>query len=258
MSIQQRASFNVLVIGEKCDDIFVYGSTTRISPEAPIPVFEVSYEKTIPGMAANVKKNLEGLGIIVDMIANEKTIVKKRFVDRRYNQHLLRVDTGLTVDKIDVNKLNELQQPIDAIIISDYDKGFLPNAMIEPVLKILKIFNVPIFVDSKKRDLSQFEDCIIKVNEKEYNDAKHTLPKNSKVIVTLGAAGAMYKDVIYPVKKVDIFDVVGAGDTFISALAFKYLQTTNIDQSIIFANICSSFVVTKIGTYAIKLSDIEK
>jgi len=257
MSIQQRKSFNVLVIGEKCDDIFVYGSTTRISPEAPIPVFDVSHEKKIPGMAANVKKNLEGLGIIVDMISNEKTIVKKRFVDSRYNQHLLRVDTGLAVDKIDISKLHALQLQIDAIIISDYDKGFLPNDMIESVLKILKAFNVPIFVDSKKRDLSQFKDCIIKVNEKEYNDAKHTLPNNSKVIVTLGSAGAMYKDVVYPVKKVDIFDVVGAGDTFISALAFKYLQTTSIEQSIIFANICSSFVVTKIGTYAIKLSDIE-
>lgn len=257
MNIQQPQSFNVLVIGEKCDDIFVYGNTTRISPEAPVPIFETETKKIVPGMAANVAKNLDGLTVNAILLSNKEKIRKKRFVDSRYNQHVLRVDTNNSVKCFNLSRLDKIDVKIDAIIISDYDKGFIPQELIKDLLEKLSKFNVKIFVDSKKKDLSKFENCILKVNEKEFNEAKNTLPVNSEIIQTLGSKGAIYNNKNYPVKKVETFDVVGAGDTFISGLVYKYLQTSDLEQSIMFANICASFVVTKIGTYAIKLSDIE-
>ena len=78
------------------------------------------------------------------------------------------------------------------------------------------------------------------------------------MIVTLGEKGAKYENKIYPTKKVEVFDVCGAGDTFISALCSYYIVTKNMIDSIKFANKCAGFVVQKIGTYSIKEEDIHE
>ena len=74
---------------------------------------------------------------------------------------------------------------------------------------------------------------------------------NSKLIVTLGGDGAKHKNKIYSVPKVEIKDLSGAGDTFISALCIKYAETKNIDIAIEFANECATKVVQKAGVSVI-------
>ena len=68
-----------------------------------------------------------------------------------------------------------------------------------------------------------------------------------KLIVTLGPKGCKHLDANYPVPEVEIKDSSGAGDTFISALAVKFLETGNIHESITFANFCATDVVQKRG-----------
>ena len=68
MSTQLQTPFNILLIGDTCEDIYVYGRVDRISPEAPVPVFVPLYNIHKDGMAGNVCKNLEALGCRVNFL----------------------------------------------------------------------------------------------------------------------------------------------------------------------------------------------
>jgi sugar/nucleoside kinase (ribokinase family) len=108
-------------------------------------------------------------------------------------------------------------------------------------------------VDTKKTDLARLAGCIVKINNKEYNDAK-TLCED--LIVTQGRQGARYKDQTYPAVEIAVTDVCGAGDTFLAALCYEYLKTQHMDQAIEFAIRASAVTVQHIGVYAPTLEEI--
>ena len=83
---------NILVVGDSCKDIFIYGDIDRLAPEAPIPVFNPIEEKINDGMAKNVSNNVESLKCSVFTITNPNSIKKTRYVDNKSNQLVLRVD----------------------------------------------------------------------------------------------------------------------------------------------------------------------
>ena len=68
---------------------------------------------------------------------------------------------------------------------------------------------------------------------------------NSKLIVTLGDKGALYNNKLYKTDKVEVYDVCGAGDVFLSALAVHFLLTNRLEDAIMFANRCASFSVSR-------------
>lgn len=92
----------------------------------------------------------------------------------------------------------------------------------------------------------------IKINNYELSKARQVTAKlKERLIITLGPAGASHKSTIYPVPSVEIKDLSGAGDTFISALATKYVETNSIEEAIKFANECATVVVQKAGVSVI-------
>ena len=123
----------LLVIGDSCEDIFRYGDIARIAPEAPVPVIVPEREESNPGMAGNVVANLKALGATVDLITNKESIRKIRYVDVRYNQMVLRVDENDECGRIDMSNID--MSDYDAIIISDYCKGFLMEDDISKIAK---------------------------------------------------------------------------------------------------------------------------
>ncbi len=248
--IQQLKSLKILVIGDYCTDIFKYGNCTRLSPEAPVPIFDYISETKTKGMAGNVYTNLINLHVNAELIKNSEEIHKIRFVDIKSKQHILRADITDNINELNVNDI--IKTDYNAVIISDYDKGFITNKNIK---NLIQMFKCPIFVDSKKTDLSNYENCILKINESEYNKVQK-YPNNYELIVTLGENGAMYNGKIIPTSKVNVFDVSGAGDTFIASLVIKYLLTNDLEKSIKFANFCSSIVVTKSGTASIAIEEV--
>ena len=253
MSIQQLERFKILVVGDNCDDTYVYGTVDRLSPETPVPVLKQTKIVTKNGMVGNVVDNLKQLGCNVDMCSNcPSQIQKTRYVDERSGYHLLRVDSETTVDSWDM----ETPDPIDtydAIVISDYNKGFVDYRHIED---LRETFSGPMFLDTKKTDLAAFDGIFVKINELEYNRSNSI---NDQLIVTLGSRGAMYKtkhETYFSAPKVEVFDVCGAGDTFLSALTYRYLQTQDVSNSIEFAIKASSITVTHNGNYAPTLEEI--
>lgn len=253
VTTQQQILFNVLLIGDSCTDVYCYGSCDRLSPEAPVPILKFTNNVIKPGMASNVKENLEAFGIAVDFITNNEEIQKVRYIDERSGQHLLRVD----YEKPLVPWSGRLMIPLEsynAIVISDYNKGFLTYEHIE---QLRQNYDGPIFLDTKKTDLKRFDGCIVKINETEYKNSI-SVPEN--LIVTLGSDGALhknkYQEAIYPTKRVEVTDVCGAGDTFLSALTFEHLRSKNFNKSITFANRCSAITVQHRGVYSLTKDDI--
>lgn len=255
MDTQQQKRLNVLLIGETCEDGYIYGSVDRISPEAPIPVLKYEGLETSLGMSANVKRNLESLGIFVNHITNKSLIKKTRIVHSGSNQQMLRIDENDLVDSIKPSEVRSafLHLSYDAIVISDYDKGFLTT---EDLKVICKNFNGPVFIDTKKRDLFTEPNVIFKINQKEYNNLI-TKPDPKHLIITKGSLGVEYCGCIYPANQVTVFDVVGAGDTFLAAFTYAFLTyNSDIEYAINFANRASAISVQHYGCYTLTQEDL--
>ena len=244
---------NVLVVGEVCNDTTYYCEVSRISPEAPVPVADLIWKSSADGMAGNVNGNLKAFGIKTTFIHQSlrQQIDKTRYVDEKSGQHLIRIDnTHPNITPLDVTDIEDING-YDAIVVSDYNKGFITY---ENVAQLRTLFNGPILIDSKKTDLARFEGCIVKINELEYSRAD-SVPRS--IIVTLGSKGAMYDGHIYPSEQVKMFDVCGAGDTFLAGLTYKMLQREPIGPCIEFANKCAGISVQHRGKYTLKKEDIE-
>lgn len=244
---QQRKQFKVILIGDCCDDIYQYGSVDRISPEFPVPVFLPKRKETKGGMALNVENNLTALGISCISYFGSKS-TKTRLIDEKSNHHLLRIDNDVVSQPLSSAIISD--NCADAIVISDYDKGFISYELIED---IEKKFDVPIFLDTKKKDLKRFKRAVVKINDSEYS-ARTSDCEN--LIVTRGANGVQYKDKTFSVPALKVFDVCGAGDTFLSSLTYKYIETRDMNLAIEFAIMASSITIQHIGVYAPTLEEI--
>jgi D-beta-D-heptose 7-phosphate kinase/D-beta-D-heptose 1-phosphate adenosyltransferase len=247
---QQQKSFKILLIGDDCHDIYTYGYVNRISPEAPVPVFESHYTIHKDGMAGNVCKNLEALGCTVNFL-HGKTSEKNRLIDARTKQQLLRMDKDAKCDPITFE--TAIPPVYDAIVISDYNKGTVTYELIE---ELVKEVTVPIFVDTKKTDLARLAGCYVKINALEKSRAT-SLPDSKHLIVTHGVDGAVWNGWVYSAEIVgDVTDVCGAGDTFLAALVYKFLETNHMPDAVKFANKAASITVQHLGCYAPTLQEI--
>ena len=241
----------ILVIGDSCTDIFRYGRVTRIAPEAPIPIIVPERETSNPGMAGNVVANLKALGAEVDFVTNTTEIRKIRYVCSKYNHLLLRVDENDTCEPFNIGSL--YLNKYDAIIISDYCKGFLSE---EDIKQISQLYQSVIFLDTKKI-LGEWAHNIdfIKINYHEYERNKEILKNDfllkNKTIVTRGKYGCDYQDKNYPTIDVPVKDVSGAGDTFLAGLVIEYSRSKDINKAIQFAQECTTIVVQKSGVSTI-------
>jgi len=240
----------IIVIGESCKDVFVYGNCNRLSPEAPVPVMIPIDVKDNLGMSGNVVKNIQALDSKVNIIHwhQKESITKTRYVEKKSNHMFLRVDEGeenIAPFELNISKTNAIRN-VDGVIISDYDKGFLSEEVLMEITKNAK-FSI---IDTKRKMgpnlITSFD--FVKLNESEFLSCNVNSHHLKKILITLGSNGAKYIDKIYPSPDPkETIDVSGAGDTFTASFTFKYLQTKNVEESIIFANKMSSIVVSKRG-----------
>ncbi len=239
----------ILVIGESCRDVFVYCDSFRLCPEAPVPVLNIIDQRENPGMAGNVRRNIESISGKVDICTNSNwyEITKTRYVHREINHMFFRVDSMQKIERVDISKINF---DYDAIVISDYNKGFLTTEDISYICDN----HSNVFIDTKKTLGDWIRKAkFIKLNDVEYENSKQFLTKklSEKIIHTMGGLGCEHQGKIYPTKKVEIKDLSGAGDTFLSAFVVKFLKNNDIGESIRYANHCASKVVSQRGVTTI-------
>ena len=252
-----RKMKDILVIGETCTDEFVYGIVDRISQESPSPIFLSSGKKiSYQGMCSNVAANVRSISknVNVSVVTNKDPIIKRRFIDSRHNVMTYRIDENDSTPRIDMSSLIPYLTS-DAVIVSDYDKGFISHDDLE---HLVRLFDCPKFIDTKKIVSEKWAKGFdfIKINSDELfaNLASHgtieaLLDVCNELIVTSGSEGAtLYSkgnEKRFSGHNVKVSQVSGAGDTFLSGLATRFLETKDIEDAIKFANICSAIAVSK-------------
>jgi D-beta-D-heptose 7-phosphate kinase/D-beta-D-heptose 1-phosphate adenosyltransferase len=247
----------VLLIGEQCDDIFIYGDTPRLSPEGPAPVFIPKREVYNGGMGMNVMLNLMALDIDVDFEHQQAPITKTRHIHESSNTLLLRIDEEKNIDNIGdrLPKLDFWDYPM--VVVSDYNKGFLT----EEDIAYIGFKHPNVICDTKKKLGEWCKDLrFIKLNRTEFENNKEFIEENDwileKLIITLDKDGCMYEGTTYPTEQVEIMDISGAGDTFVAGFVKMFLDTEDIPKSIQFANRCSAQVVQKRGVTTIDYENL--
>ena len=202
MDMKKMSLFNkskILVIGDAMLDKYSFGSTNRISPEAPVPVLKIEKEILKPGGAANVAANVKSLGHDTSLVTKIgidnngkilrsllkslkinltspsdktfKTTTKTRILSQ--NQQLMRIDdessNNLEDKKTFFSGLEKLIKNSDAVIFSDYSKGSLKN--ISSLIKIANKFKKPVFIDPKGDNFSSYKNAFaITPNLKEFEN----------------------------------------------------------------------------------------
>lgn len=235
----------IQVIGESCRDIFVYCDANRLAPDLPVPVLTEKRVEENPGMAANVYRNILGYVNDCSIITNEnwEKITKTRYVHEDSNHLFLRVDTPHEVGKLDTSNIDFKSE---IIVISDYNKGFLTESVIEEICNR----HHQVFLDTKKV-LGRWADnaLYIKINDYEYKRSIPYITKamNDKLIHTRGSNGCDFRGINYPVEQISVRDTSGAGDSFMAALVIEFLRNSDIISSIESANSAASKVVKTRG-----------
>jgi D-beta-D-heptose 7-phosphate kinase/D-beta-D-heptose 1-phosphate adenosyltransferase len=250
----------ILILGDSCVDEFVYCDCKRLCPEAPVPLLDIKETSQNRGMAGNVYRNLRAFthNCVFLTNKNNRAVVKTRYVERKTNHMFIRIDTGVPSSPLSELQKNNLDfENYSAIIISDYNKGFLCETDIQYIAQ-----NHPLtFLDTKKVLGAWANDVsFIKINRPETLNTKHTLTDElaSKLITTLGDDGASYRGKQYDVEPVEIKHVSGAGDTFLATLVYTYVQTEDIDNSIEMANRGATYVVQCKGVSCVDASLISR
>ncbi len=302
--LTRGVSGRVLVIGDVILDRYFMGDAVRISPEAPVPIVAVREVRDVPGGAANTAMNLKGLGLDVDLMGMvgvdgegellvglltekgfrpdflfrdyRRTTVKVRVIAR--NQHVLRIDFEDThpVDESRVKEvLENLKEPFDVVVISDYAKGLITPE----VMEMVRGLGVPFFVDPKGKDWSKYRGAhIVTPNLKELSQAVGEEVANTdedverwgrvalekfgldRLAITRSEKGISYvgrDEIVHvPTTAQEVYDVSGAGDTVMATLVYGWLAGMDVRSMLELANLAAGIVIRRLGTHAITLEEI--
>lgn len=300
-----------LVIGDLMLDKYLYGSVSRISPEAPIPIVHITKETEMLGGAANVASNLRGLGLHVimsgcvgqdyegDLVcsllqergiefrgirASRPTTVKTRIIGQ--SQQIVRIDKEKAVELSDREEqalLEGLEGAIaeaDCVVISDYKKGVCTEKVCQYAIQTAHKLGKQVLVDPKQASWVRYRGAdLIKPNFGEFcttiakrieneegaiaDSAKEVLQDYAlkSVLVTRSQYGMTLVEegghtYSYSAMQKEVYDVSGAGDTVLAALAAGICWGYSLDSAVELANVAAGIAVSKSGTYTVKLNEL--
>ena len=218
--IDRAKKAKILVFGDLMVDEYLWGNVTRISPEAPVPIINISSAQSRFGGAANVAFNLQGLGqtpLLVGVVGEDRmgqlfrnmmeenglsgegiitipqrpTTVKTRIIGN--NQQIARVDQETTESislevqeslfKIFVSQI----ESVSAIIIQDYNKGIVAPQLVNHIIDLANRNGKIITVDPKFENFFSFKNVtLFKPNIKEAEEALAMRINNEQEVVTAG------------------------------------------------------------------------
>jgi D-beta-D-heptose 7-phosphate kinase/D-beta-D-heptose 1-phosphate adenosyltransferase len=251
----------VLVIGDIIIDKYVYGTSTRLSPEAPVPVVTYQREVETIGGAGLVYENLKSLGVNVTLLKTDQPhSVKTRVIcDGHY---ITRIDDDKLANSDEVvraiKRIRNLEQ-YEYVILSDYNKGTLDESI--EIIKYLNTFGCKVIVDPKEHANHYKDAWLVKPNYKEFGDFGFTnwrgniITTNAGENVVASIDGEVY-DV--PVDPVEVSDVTGAGDCFLAAFVYALTKGYDYESAIKLAVQGSTESVKHVGTYILTEKDLKK
>ncbi len=302
----------VLVVGDLILDKYIWGKTSRISPEAPVQVVEVERDEVRLGGAGNVVNNLLSLGCQVSVASvigadddGQKlfSLLMRDGIDSRgilqtpqrttsrktrvlaSHQQMLRIDRESTESIPDTEQRELLTavesqlEEVGAVVLSDYAKGVLSPELLQQIIAACRKRQVPVIVDPKGSDFSRYRGAsLLTPNRREAEAATGTeicdlqtlLHAGNRLlqeleldalIVTRSEEGmSLFRKesaaVHLPTEAREVFDVSGAGDTVVAALAAAMAAEVAIEDAAKLANLAAGIVVGKLGTSTVSPDEI--
>ncbi len=261
--LARMAGRRVVVVGDVMIDEWIWGKVSRISPEAPVPVVSVTSHSFTLGGAGNVAHNLRAL-------ADRPTTRKTRVV--AHNQQVVRADWESTAPLSSADRATAVARVVDAVaeadavVLSDYGKGFLSREIVEAALACPLVIadpkpeNITIFagVNCVAPNVSEAARAtgIAIVDAASLELAGRTLLNRlgcRDVIITRGEAGMSLfgrdgERADIPSVARSVFDVSGAGDTVVAVLTLALAARMPIETAMQLANFAAGAVVEKLGT----------
>lgn len=304
---------HVLCIGDMILDQFVYGDTTRISPEAPVPVLKIKTRQYTLGGVGNVVANIAALGAKASVIsligedasadkinemlayfpnvinasathATRATCFKTRYIAS--SQQVLRADEEdaspvdeATEDAI-IHNITHAIETADLLVLSDYGKGVLTERVIRAAIQAAGRRDIPVLVDPKGTDYTRYRGAdIVTPNRNELKAATNGLPTDSDadvetaarqlmdetgiptIIATRSADGVSiihsnHPAIHMPTHARAVYDVSGAGDTFVAGLSVALGAGAELSLAAELANIAAGLAVEKLGTAIVRAADV--
>ena len=306
LSMPHFEGARILVVGDVMLDRYWHGVSSRISPEAPVPVVNVGLTEDRPGGAANVALNLAALGCQVSLIGvvgndeagrvleqrlaattigidfhkstSKPTITKLRVISR--HQQLLRMDfedkylyedSEAVIQKAETHLANA-----DILLLSDYAKGSLQDC--QTLIRLAKSRGIPVLVDPKGGSYHRYSSAtLLTPNYHEFEavvgscaNEEDVINKGLKLIsdlqleallITRGEHGMTllrpgYAELHLPARAREVFDVTGAGDTVIAALAGALAAGESMPEAVALSNLAAGIVVGKLGTATVSAPEL--
>lgn len=296
--------YRVLVIGDVMLDQYIWGDVSRISPEAPVPVLRSVRRTHVAGGAANVAMNLSGLGVRASLagfagadepaellreplhqagvalnalcVWRHPTICKTRVMAGR--QQMIRLDVEASEPPADaelaqlLDKVREEILQSNAVILSDYAKGALPERVCQGAIAEARKRGVPVLVDPKGNDFSKYRGAtticpnlqeLAAAAGERVGDLERLVLSARKLIgplaieyftVTMSDRGIRVlraepeRDLSAAAQAREVYDVSGAGDTVIATLAAAAAAKLDLESAIQLANATAGIVVGRVGT----------
>ncbi|MCC7524237.1 MAG: carbohydrate kinase [Chitinophagaceae bacterium] len=307
---QSFSDIRVGIVGDVMLDTYMWGTVDRISPEAPVPVVALSKKEYRIGGAGNVALNICSLGAkatVLTVTGNDEDgkLLQKMFEEQGVDtSFFLQSDKRITTNKIRIISRNQQMMRLDrevssevgyedenrlilavqhyiaqekpqVIILEDYNKGVLTQAVIQKVIDLCRHNNIITAVDPKRRNFFAYKGVdIFKPNLKEAleglnivaGDINATLLeaihaalfeklKHHISLITLSEKGIFYRQAdagaVVSSHIRNIADVSGAGDTVIAVASLVYAATRNVKLMAEIANIAGGLVCEIVGTAAI-------
>lgn len=249
----------VAIIGDVIIDRYIYGSSERLSPEAPVPIVRQEKVEERPGGAGNLYENLVSLGVDVDLLTlNTRHSIKTRVFSNGH--YMTRIDQDFMADGdlvYDAIRGRNFSQ-YEYVILSDYRKGVLDRS--RDIIAHVTKFGCKVIVDPKRPHTEYTGAWLVKPNESEYD--KFGFSKWNGNIITTKAGNSVLsrfdgRQLLTPVTPVEVSDVTGAGDCFLAAFVYGLTKNYSYDKCLDIATRAASVSVTHPGTYILKLQDIE-
>jgi D-beta-D-heptose 7-phosphate kinase/D-beta-D-heptose 1-phosphate adenosyltransferase len=311
MLIDDIQGARVLVIGDIMVDHFVAGSVDRVSPEAPALVLRIESKRSMLGGAANVAANIASLGgvaVLVGVVGEDndakhlsdligafdtavvdamvrssgvKTTCKTRYIAG--DRHLMRADSeslGVS-DEVQEAVISTIQDRVagcDAVVVSDYAKGVLSEAVMKAAVSAAKDCGIPLIADPKRRDFVLYAGAdLLTPNCKELEFATgepcHDLAgcgraahqvmelTGASVLLTRSENGVALFQKTTPAwsesaqTKV-VRDVSGAGDTVLAVCAVALAAGVDLTEASHMANVAAALAVGKSGTSCVTSDEL--
>lgn len=310
--IDTLAGGRVACLGDVMLDRFTYGAVSRVSPEAPIPVLRIDREAEMLGGAGNVARNLAALGVetvliaavgddaagraVAELAASEANIAARLIVEAgrpttlktRYvadGQQLLRADAETTAAPSAATvaallaALDAALETADVLVLSDYAKGVLCDAVLAAAIRKATAAGVPVVADPKRRDIAAYAGVtLLKPNVAELAAAAGLACDDDAGVAAAAAALLAGEDIAamlvsrsgagvslvtaegvathLPADAREVFDVSGAGDTVVATAAAALAAGADLEQAARLANLAGGVVVGKVGTAVVHADDL--